>query len=177
MFHYHVGGNTLCFQSNCNIETVMCSTQYSRFYIVIALDKTQEERQWGLQNHFQPWVCHFACISFLLALSVLPYSTSSLTQRLTFTYGHITRYRCLCAAKASVLCLIKINNSNKKLNTVGLYPAVVLMRGKRSLRVPSMRVWASSYRLMSGEIKFKAWSQSNSHCSHCMQISRLCFCP
>lgn len=140
MFHYCVGG--LCFQSNCNTETAMCRAQYSRLYIVIALDKTQEERQWSLENHFWPWVWQFTSISFLLAVSILPYSTSSLTQRLSFTYGHTTRYRCLCAAGTSVLSVIKIN-SNKKWNTVGLYPAVVLLRGKRSLRVPSMRIWAT----------------------------------
>jgi len=39
-----------------------------------------------------------------------------------------------------MLILIKIDNSNKKLNFLGLYPAVVLMCRKWGLRVPFMRI-------------------------------------
>lgn len=109
MFHYCVGGNILCFQINCNIGTVMCSTQHSGFYIVIAIDKTLEEKQWGLQKHFWPWVCRFACIFFLLAVPVLPYSASSLTQRLFSIYGYLRRYRCLWVAGISALTCCDIN--------------------------------------------------------------------
>lgn len=111
------------------------------------------------------------CLYFLFTYCFHLYSTSSLTRRLSFTYGHTTRYRCLCAAEASVLSVIKTSNSNKKLNTVGLYPAVVLMCRKRNMRAPSMRIL--SYRLMSREITSKSWSQSNLPCSHYIHISSL----
>lgn len=41
-----------------------------------------------------------------------------------------------------MLSAVKINKSSKKWNIIGLYPAVVLMCGKSSLRLPSMKIQA-----------------------------------